>query len=279
MNRTDEISAVARDIAEQINPDPATRDAVADNLVKLVALVVAAVGKSVAGHGESELNDVLAREFELDTESIEYSPSEVEDLEADFNGEQRRDAVKYHCMYLTGEQIQDGARWVQEEAVCVDLDRWDGTPHAWVSKLTCSAFCTVTVGGKHLRCVPVAADEPEDDGELDDSWEGPYGDGPEDLYREVAEPSDDGYRCPECNRSVRFGHMFNCSLDDRDTPDVDTGHLYNESCPGTCCGGDESAGHSMPIPTRCTVMAVGGGRCTKNHGHRPPGSDDPHTFS
>jgi len=28
---------------------------------------------------------------------------------------------------------------------------------------------------------------------------------------------------------------------------------------------------------RCPVMFQGGGRCEKNEGHRPPGSDDPHT--
>ncbi|MGP3684118.1 hypothetical protein ACTVZO_05290 [Streptomyces sp. IBSNAI002] len=32
-----------------------------------------------------------------------------------------------------------------------------------------------------------------------------------------------------------------------------------------------------PPAGRCDVMFVGGGRCAKSAGHRPPGSQDPHT--
>lgn len=131
MNRTDEISAVARDIAEQIAPAPEQRDVIADNLVKLVSLVVAAVGKSVAGAGEGDLNDAHGAEFFLDTGADAGDESQQR---AEFEREKELDCAKAHGMYITGERIQDGARWVQEEAVTADLDRWpDG--QGWTSKL------------------------------------------------------------------------------------------------------------------------------------------------
>lgn len=131
MNRTDEISAVARDIAEQITPAPEQRDVIANNLVKLVCLVVQGVGKSVAGAGEGDLNDAHGAEFFLDTGADVGDESQQR---AEFEREKELDCAKAHGMYITGERIQDGARWVQEEAVTADLDRWpDG--QGWTSKL------------------------------------------------------------------------------------------------------------------------------------------------
>lgn len=95
MNRLDEIQMAARDIATNIHSDPAKRDAMADDLIKLCSLIVGAVGKNVAGYGERGMND-----------------------EGNRSG--------YHTIYMAGEQIQSGAEWVATEALSAeaDLDRY-----------------------------------------------------------------------------------------------------------------------------------------------------------
>lgn len=87
----------------------------------------------------------------------------------------------------------------------------------------------------------------------------------------------DNHRCPECNRIERFGHWFNCPLDDREVPAHCT-WIPGDAIP-SCDFDPGCPEHGTPVPARCTVMAVGVGRCTKRGGHRPPGSSDPHTFN
>lgn len=96
MNRYDEIQMIARDIATNVHADPAKRDAMADDLIKLCTAIVSAVGKGVAAYGEREMYE-----------------AEV-------------DRSLYHVVYLAGEQMQTGAVVVRDESsnAAVDLDRY-----------------------------------------------------------------------------------------------------------------------------------------------------------
>jgi hypothetical protein len=94
VNRWDEIQAVARDIASNVHAEPAARDAMADDLIRLCGLMIGAVGKVVACEGEAAIG----------------------------NG----DDNSAYARYLVGERVQDGAREAVEQASgpgC-DLDRW-----------------------------------------------------------------------------------------------------------------------------------------------------------
>lgn len=103
MNRFDTIQGAARDIADVVCHDPAERNRMADGLIRLTSLIVAAVGKSVAVDGESNT----------------------------FHGEDEA----AHARYITGERIQDGAREVAEGAMGADLERYErsGLTSAWTS--------------------------------------------------------------------------------------------------------------------------------------------------
>ncbi|AKA61790.1 hypothetical protein AVT62_gp52 [Streptomyces phage TP1604] len=92
MNRWDEIQGLARDIASNIHAEPAARDAMANDLIKLCGAMINAVGKGVAIDGESSMND--------------------------------GDDASAHARYLVGERIQTGADEAVRDAVDVDLDRW-----------------------------------------------------------------------------------------------------------------------------------------------------------
>lgn len=94
MNRWDEIQATARDVASNIHSDPDKVTAMADDLIKLVGLMVDAVGKGVAIDGESNISDP-------DDESA-------------------------HARYLTGEAVQRCAKEVVAKASSpgCDLERW-----------------------------------------------------------------------------------------------------------------------------------------------------------
>lgn len=117
MNRLDEIKAKALDAAQHITQDPAKREALANDLIDLIGLMVGAVGKYVAVEGESDLN--RAEDF--------------------------ADRVSGHTMYLTGERVQDGAKHAVAESMTADLDlyeRYGGQP---VWKPRCPD-CGVRVG-------------------------------------------------------------------------------------------------------------------------------------
>lgn len=94
MNRWDEIQATARDVASNIHTDPDKVTAMADDLIKLVGLMIDAVGKGVAIDGESNISDP-------DDESA-------------------------HARYLTGEAVQRYAQEAVAEASSpgCDLERW-----------------------------------------------------------------------------------------------------------------------------------------------------------
>lgn len=94
MNRWDEIQGLARDIASNVHTDPAKRDAMADDLIKLCGAMINATGKIVACEGEAAIGG--------------------------------GDDASAHTRYLVGERVQDAAREAVEAATNpkVDLDRW-----------------------------------------------------------------------------------------------------------------------------------------------------------
>lgn len=108
MNRFDEIQGAARDVADWVCADPEQRNQMADDLIKLVSLVIQATGKGVAIDGEVAMNGP--------------------DAEADAAG----------ARYLTGESIQTAAAEALAESVNpeVDLDRYErsGLAPAWTSR-------------------------------------------------------------------------------------------------------------------------------------------------
>lgn len=151
MNRWDEINGVARDVADWVCTDPARRDQMAADLIKLVGLMVQATGKGVAIAGECAMND---------------------DQDGDPTNAAR---------YLIGEDIQNGARKAVEESVDADIERYerDGLAPAWVSRrdkprdgeaspVPADVVEYHTWGGKTLRPVPAPAScGAVDSGDLD----------------------------------------------------------------------------------------------------------------
>ncbi len=106
MNRWDEIQAAARDVADWVDLNPDQRNQMADDLIKLVGLMIQATGKCVAVEGESAMNE----------------PGLGDD--------------SAFARYLVGERLQDGAREVVEESAGADIERYerDGLTPAWVSR-------------------------------------------------------------------------------------------------------------------------------------------------
>jgi len=128
VNRHDEIQAVARDIASNVHADPEARNRMADDLIKLVGLMLGGMGKYLATEGESQMNDVADWVFEPDPEE---APEETAERQSEFERERELDGSKFHGMYLTGEQIQDSARELVEKCQGADLERYHRDP-AWV---------------------------------------------------------------------------------------------------------------------------------------------------
>lgn len=103
VNRYDEIQGAARDVADWVCADPADRNRMADDLIRLVSLVVKATGKSVAVAGESAMN-----------------------------GPDSEDNASYE-LFLVGEDLQRAAGEVREESTGADIERYerDGLTPAW----------------------------------------------------------------------------------------------------------------------------------------------------
>lgn len=104
-NRFDEIQCRALDIAQHVSSDPEIRQRVADDLIRLVGLMVEAVGKGVAVQGESDMGDP--------------------------------DDETGYARYRTGEDIVANAEYAVNASTTpgVDLERWSegGLPTLWVS--------------------------------------------------------------------------------------------------------------------------------------------------
>lgn len=106
MNRWDEIQATARDAADWVCADPADRDRMANDLIKLVGLMIQAAGKGVAIAGEVAMN-----------ENGDGDPADS-------------------ARYLVGEDVQRAAGEAIAEASAADIERYErsGLAPAWVSR-------------------------------------------------------------------------------------------------------------------------------------------------
>lgn len=115
MNRWEEIKTAALDVAQHVTQDAAQREAMADNLITLVGLMMDAVGKGVAVEGEGELSRVRGW-----IRPTEETPEEA----AEFDDQQNRESGKAHNRYLIGEQLQRQADLVIREAKDAESDRY-----------------------------------------------------------------------------------------------------------------------------------------------------------
>ena len=106
MNRWDEIQATARDCADWVCVDPADRDRMANDLIKLVGLMIQATGKGVAIAGEVAMN-----------ENGDGDPADS-------------------ARYLVGEDVQRAAVDAQTESMAADIERYErsGLAPVWVSR-------------------------------------------------------------------------------------------------------------------------------------------------
>jgi hypothetical protein len=111
MNRHDEIQATARDCADWVCADPADRNAMANDLIKLVTLIVGATGKYVAVDGEGDIG-----QGDCTCERPEGCSGGCTNPEHD---------AKAHNRYLTGERIQTAAREIEDASTRVDLERYE----------------------------------------------------------------------------------------------------------------------------------------------------------
>lgn len=119
MNRWDEIKGAALDVAQHVTQDPAARNAMADDLITLVGLMLGAVGKCIAIEGESDMGD--ARNAELPWgDGPEPDPEAV----AEAMSERAEDMVNAYTRYLTGEALLREADHVATRAHSADLERW-----------------------------------------------------------------------------------------------------------------------------------------------------------
>lgn len=237
MNRWDLVQAKARDIASNVHTDPELRDAMADDLIELVGMMINATGKIVAGHGERQMNDASDWTFEPDTESIDYSDAELAEQKAEFEAEQRAEATLGGTLYSAGERMQEAADEAVKAATNrkpdalgrgegVDLERWrrpspgdpcrcTHTAKAHAEDGTCHGETCNGEPCKGGPCNGYVAAEPTG------GWV--HVDRRPHALRTVApaatpEAKDDNRRCPSCNRVERFGHYPTCKRPARATP-------------------------------------------------------------
>lgn len=188
MNRWDEIQGAARDIADWVCGDPADRNRMADDLIKLVCLVVQGVGKGVAIEGETSMNGP--------------------DSEAEAGG----------ARYLVGEDIQNSASTVLEEssnAGC-DLERYerDGLTAAWTADPTKRGAAHRFAPGELSRAAHRAADAMRAQKQAPPVPDERPSSHPMFEFNPAADtlrPYLSVDRCPECDRKILLGHMDNCS--------------------------------------------------------------------
>lgn len=98
MNRWDEVQATARNIASNVHADPVARNAMADDLIKLIGQMINATGKIVAIAGENQANESY----------------------------DERQTDQGYAIYMAGERIQTAADEAVDSATNprVDLERW-----------------------------------------------------------------------------------------------------------------------------------------------------------
>lgn len=116
MNRWDSLKGAALDVAQHVTQDPRQRDAMANDLITLVELMLSAVGKVAASEGETALNEA----HEMETPGDDATPEEVAEFQTDW----REESASAHTRYLMGESIQRAAEEAGKEGRTADLARW-----------------------------------------------------------------------------------------------------------------------------------------------------------
>lgn len=155
-NRWDEINATAKDVADWVCANEQDRNQMADDLIKLVTLVVAAVGKSVAIEGEADVGM-----GDCTCDRLKGCSGSCTNPEHD---------AKAHNRYLIGERIQTAADKVQREASHdgADLERWvrDGGTPVWQPRGNAARLAGTADGpfrpGQMTRLAHEAADRMRD---------------------------------------------------------------------------------------------------------------------
>jgi hypothetical protein len=130
VNRWDEIKETALDAANWVSDDPYAREQMADELIKLVSLMIQATGKGVAVEGEGDIG-----QGDHTCDDVGRCVGDCDQSEHD---------AKAHNRYLVGERIRDSARTALEEAVAADLGRYGRSRS--VPRATLSDCCNPTNG-------------------------------------------------------------------------------------------------------------------------------------
>uniref|UniRef100_A0AAU7GYL5 Uncharacterized protein n=1 Tax=Streptomyces phage Geonosis TaxID=3158856 RepID=A0AAU7GYL5_9CAUD len=234
MNRWDEIQGLARNIASNVHADPAKRDAMADDLIKLCGAMINATGKIVAYEGEAAIGD--------------------------------GDDASAHTRYLVGERVQDAAREAVESATNpkVDLDRWtrpspgDPCRCAHVPSVHEDGVCTgEQYNGEPCKggpCTGFVRREPSGGWRHVDRRPTALRNatGPVTVVLPDAATPEDNHRCIGCNRVERFGHYPGCSRREDATSIAPRPCCYAEAgtC-ATCRNGGPVGGCCYPLLDIC----------------------------
>jgi hypothetical protein len=139
VNRFDEITAAAMDVADWTCTYAGDRSALAEDLIKLITLIAGGIGKGVAVDGEGDIGQG------------DCSCDDPDACSGDCD--QSLHDAKAHNRYLIGERIQDAARTVRAETAASDLDRYGraGLAPAWKPKGNAARVAVRPPDGLALR--------------------------------------------------------------------------------------------------------------------------------
>lgn len=228
MNRYDEIQATARNIAEATFEDPERRNRLADELIKLVTLVINAVGKSVAVDGERYMN------------------------EADDDEAERHDGW---LRYVVGEDMQSGSDRLVKECSNpeVDLERytnpvwtagefWSRQARSWVLTRETLREVDTLLDEDGIYAKGYYVNNPDAPGTKVDGLK--FGNG---VVKDVARYGDTITRSDTGRWSVvkagHADHYCTCPGEVRNSSAHGRGCPFEEAKPGRC---DQNAGHELP---------------------------------
>lgn len=263
-NRWDEIQGAARDVADWVCADPADRNRMADDLIRLVGLIIQGTGKGVAIDGESDMNECRT-----------------------FGEESPGDSTVAYGRYLVGERIQTSAQTVMDEssnAGC-DLDRYerDGLAPVWTSTrkqahpswlpvppwrdrrhaeqaqvdemnaaVRAAKAAPVDERAQHVDAIfqggtqptlterataAAAFFQPRDTQQVGCNW----------LPGDATTACDFDPDCPVHGDAIGRRNTGRCGDPDEQADGVPD-HLYNEACEGTCCGGNVGPADLPEVP-------------------------------
>ena len=249
MNRHDEIQACARDIASNVHADPDERNAMADDLIKLIGLMINGVGKYVSVAGEVQMNEACGS---VGAEACDHDDCNPHDASALMSvGERVESAateLSGNCQGVNLERYHEGPYggnpvWVHVDRRPVMFRHMDARGALYIPPELAEANRCVECGrsgdfgpaGHKLDCSTGRAYS-----DLTGSTRARL-----DVVAATAATPSGGARCNECNRSPRFGHMIGCTRR-KGAVDAEPGRVAERD---TCCGGD--AHDCVPLPGRC----------------------------